>query len=178
MASTVEAARAYLESVGAPPRLLHHAHVVEAAASDLLRALETLHYQPDKDIVRIGALLHDAGKCLHPEELENPGNQHENAGKSLLLQAGFPESIADSCVFHSNWRQTDLSVEYLVIALADKLWKGKREDELESLLIRRVADHVGLPQWEVFQRLDTAFEEIASRGPAQIAESQVYVVGQ
>src|SRR5689334_22348071 len=154
----VEDAYSFLERLSAPPRLIHHAQVVEAVARDLVQAVQSLGLQLDDDFVRVGAIVHDVGKIVHLEELENPGHLHESAGKRLPIDAGFPENIASACVWHANWRDPDLPIEYVVIALADKLWKGKREDELEALLISRVSEWMTLPQWEVFNCFDTAFE--------------------
>ena len=49
----------------------------------------------------------------------------------------------------------------MVIACADKLWKGKRVADLEELLVKRVNEELKLEYWEVFTRLDSCFEAIA-----------------
>lgn len=65
------------------------------------------------------------------------------------------------------------SFEGLIVALSDKLWKGKRNTQLEELVIRRCASALGLAtHWDVFVKLDTFFEEIASNGLARLARSR------
>jgi putative nucleotidyltransferase with HDIG domain len=162
----------FLRRSGAPARLLQHARLVEEVAEELVRALTGLGIRIDRRTVLLGAVLHDCGKIGHPEELRNPGSRHEEAGRDLLLTAGYPERLAEMCVTHAQWRLSQCSVEDLVVALADKLWKGKREDELEALLIERVAAALGREQWEVFHELDTSFEALASRGHERLLRSQ------
>jgi hypothetical protein len=54
------------------------------------------------------------------------------------------------------------------VALADKLWKGKREDVLELSVIDEIAARLGNSRWDVFDRLDTAFERIAAGGADRV----------
>ncbi len=65
------------------------------------------------------------------------------------------------------------SLEERTVALADKLWKGKREGELELLVIDEVAQKLGATRWEVFERLDTVFEEIAAGGFERVQGSRL-----
>ena len=66
-----------------------------------------------------------------------------------------------------------VSLEELLIALADKLWKGVRNQELEELVISRVSDILRQDRWELFVTLDSVFEQIASRGNERLVRSQV-----
>jgi hypothetical protein len=66
-----------------------------------------------------------------------------------------------------------VSLEELLIALADKLWKGVRNQELEELVISRVSDILRQDRWELFVTLDSVFEQIASRGNERLDRSQV-----
>jgi hypothetical protein len=63
-------------------------------------------------------------------------------------------------------------LEELLVALADKLWKGARHTELERWVIQGVAAKLGKDFWEVFLDLDTAFEEIAAGGDERLARSR------
>jgi len=123
--------------------------------------------------VLAGAAIHDAGKIVHPEEMRMPGHQHELAGEHLLLAHGVPPEVARFCVTHAAWNAPDASIEDLLVALADKLWKGKREDDLE----RRVADAISSAAkreaWETFDVLDAICESIAADGPDRLARSNV-----
>ena len=66
-----------------------------------------------------------------------------------------------------------VTLEELVIALADKLWKGVRKSELESLIIDRIAEVVGRDRWDIFIPLDSRFEEIASSGHERLERSRI-----
>jgi hypothetical protein len=79
--------------------------------------------------------------------------------------------IARCCVSHAAWDSAELSLEERTVALADKLWKGKREAALELAIIEEVAVRLGASRWDVFERLDTAFEELAAGGAERVEGS-------
>lgn len=121
---TVAAARTLLAQLGAPARLLRHVELVGEAAELLLAPLSKLGLEVQSDLVRLGVALHDCGKILHPDELDRPGGEHEPAGQALLLQHGVSPEIARICLSHARWESMTVSLEELLVALADKLWKG------------------------------------------------------
>ncbi|MFK7877234.1 MAG: HD domain-containing protein, partial [Paracoccaceae bacterium] len=98
-----------------------------------------LGVQYDKRFVQVGIALHDAGKIVHPNELEKGGNLHEAAGEKLLLEHGVDAEIAQCCRSHSQYASMSASFEELIIALADTLWKGSRKADLELRIIDGVA---------------------------------------
>lgn len=65
----------------------------------------------------------------------------------------------------------EVSFEELVVALADTLWKGKRNEVLEKRVVEGAAVRVGRPFWDVFVAFDTCFEDIAGEGPRRLARS-------
>ena len=171
--ATANAAMELLESLGAPARLLRHVELVSEAASLLLLRLEELHVPVNAELVRAGVVLHDVGKILHPAELDNPGSHHEPEGERLLLQHGVSPELARICRSHAQWAELSVSLEELLVALSDKLWKGVRKAALEELVIDRVAARLGTDRWTVFVELDTLFEAIAAEGAARLERSQV-----
>ncbi len=168
---TVADAQRLLRDLGAPPRLVRHAALVSEAADLLLVALRRQAVSVDETFVRAGVVLHDVGKALHPDELSGPGSHHEAAGERLLLDRGVDPRLARVCRSHAQWATPDASLEELVIALADKLWKGVRRADLEELLIERAARAAKRDRWDVFIPLDAAFEAIAARGADRLARS-------
>src|SRR5690242_14490802 len=92
--ASVPAARAILIELGAPARLLRHVELVGEAAELLLTRLFALGVPLRGDLVRVGMVLHDAGKILHPAELDRAGAEHETAGEALLLEHGVSPEIA------------------------------------------------------------------------------------
>lgn len=65
----------------------------------------------------------------------------------------------------------ECSLEELIVALADKLWKGKREIDLEKIVIERISKLINRDFWELFIELDSHFEIIASLGEERLARS-------
>jgi len=161
-----------LKSMGAPGRLILHAQLVSEAADQLLIEFSAIGIELDEVVVKLGAVLHDTGKISHPNELTEPGSEHERAGQAILLACGVQAQIARVCVTHASWNAPDASLEERIIALADKLWKGKREPELELSIIDTVAGLLACSRWDVFERLDTAFEEIAADGLKRLQQSR------
>jgi hypothetical protein len=160
-----------LEALGAPDRLIRHARLVGQAADLLLLEFRSLGVPCDVRVVELGAVLHDAGKIRHPQELSEPGSLHEQAGEALLLASGVDPAVARCCGSHGAWNVPGVSLEERIVALADKLWKGKREADLELNIIDEIANRLGLSRWDVFERVDTAFENIAARGAERLQAS-------
>lgn len=65
----------------------------------------------------------------------------------------------------------ECSSEELVVALADHLWKGNRNVELQHLVIDRVAGMLQQDYWELFVVLDSGFELIAAEGHIRLNRS-------
>lgn len=164
-------AQRLLRELGAPPRLVRHAELVGEAAELLLAALRQQRVPVDEAFVRAGVALHDVGKTVHLDELSGPGSRHEATGERLLLDRGVDPRLARVCRSHAQWATLDASLEELVIALADKLWKGVRRADLEELFIERAALVVKRDRWDLFISLDAAFEEIAALGADRLARS-------
>ena len=162
-----------LADVGAPPRLRRHAELVGEAAETLLLGFRKLGVPLEAEFVRVGVVLHDVGKSLHPSELDAPGAAHEPAGERLLLERGVSAEVARVCRSHAQWRDVAETLEELVIALADKLWKGARVVELEELVIERASAAAGRNRWDLFTELDAMFERVASEADSRLGRSVV-----
>ena len=161
-----------LRELGAPNRLVHHALLVSEAADQLLAVFHALGVRCDVRLVELGAVLHDAGKIRYPQELSESGSLHEQAGQALLLAHGVQPEIARVCASHGAWDVPEVSLEERTVALADKLWKGKREAALELNVIDEIAVRLGVSRWDVFERLDSTFERIAAGGAERIQQSK------
>ena len=160
-----------LNRLGAPARLIQHLELVGEAGEQVISKLEELGVQFDKSFVQVGIAIHDAGKILHPKELSEGGNLHEASGEKLLLEQGVEEKVARCCRSHSKYNCMSVSFEELLIALSDKLWKGRREPELELQVIDAVAEKLKTDRWSVFDTLDSCFESIASTGDTRLSRS-------
>jgi hypothetical protein len=164
----------WLTDRGAHPWLVRHHELVLEAAEALLDGLERrLQLRVDRDVVSIAAALHDAGKTLHPREMREPGHAHEAAGERLLLDAGMDERIARVAVTHASWSEPRAELEDRLVALADKLWKGKRDEGLEATLLDEIAARTGQDRWTVFDAFDSLCEEVANEGPDRLRRSEI-----
>jgi hypothetical protein len=160
-----------LHDLGAPDRLVRHAQLVLQSADELISEFRSLGVTFDERTVEVGAILHDAGKICHPQELASPGNLHESAGEALLLTHGVQPEVARICASHGSEHVTATSFEERIVSLADKLWKGKRDDELELSVIDEIATKLGNSRWDIFEGLDSAFERIAAGGTERVQRS-------
>lgn len=167
-----------IEQLGAPPHLIRHLKLVGEAAEELISAYNALGIKFNSKLIELGVAVHDAGKIEHQSELYSPGSLHEVAGEALLLSHGVQAEVARCCVTHAAWNRPDISFEERSVALADKLWKGKREPELELMVVDCAAFILGCGRWEIFTQLDAVFESIASRGEERLQRSQHGFVAQ
>lgn len=146
-----------LEELHAPPRLIAHLRLVHDVAMMLVfqidREWPDLVYERQE--VLLGAAIHDIGKIVHPEELSQPGHTHEKAGEELLKAQGMPDEIARFARTHGQWAdEPEGQLENCLVALADTLWRGKRDERLEEALSTCIAGCVQQVRWQVFMTLD------------------------
>jgi hypothetical protein len=168
---SVQDAYRLLQDLGAPPRLIHHVTLVGEAADLLIAQFTALGLSFDADRIRLGVAFHDVGKILYPAELTEPGKQHEPAGEALLLAHHVDPNIARCCRSHGQWAEMTCEFEEWVVALADNLWKGKRNIALEHQVITAIATQLNSPYWDLFVDLDNGFEAIAAGGASRLLRS-------
>ena len=102
--------------------------------------------------------------------MAGPGDRHEAAGEELLRREGLGD-LARFCVTHADWDRDDLPLEDLLVALADKLWKGKRVADLERRVVDSLVASSGSPFWDVFTLADDLFEGVAAGADRRLAAS-------
>lgn len=160
-----------LRRQNASPRLLAHLLMVHDVAVRLTEAFRRVwpRLQFDATAVQIGAATHDIGKVRYPDEVIGPGDEHTVAGETMLLQHGFPPAYARFARTHFTWpHDADPTLEDLLVALADELWRGERDEALEAILTERIAAAVQDTQWAVFMDLDDIATELAQPGPTRV----------
>lgn len=171
MINSREDAYKFLEQLKAPEHLKTHVKLVGEAADILIETFQDLQLQLDYAFIRTGVAIHDLGKIKYLNEMSGPGSEHETEGEKMLLEIGVSEQLARVCISHARWEEMECSIEELIIALSDKLWKGKRVEELELEVIDRAAELLKLKRWDLFSDLDFKFEAIAAAGDERLQRS-------
>lgn len=167
-----------LETLACPPRLAAHLRLVHDVAGQIADWAGRRHpgLPLDRDAVLFGAATHDIGKILHPAELSGPGSDHEAAGRDLLLRHGFDASLARFAATHAAWTGPGVTLEDLLVSLADKVWKGKRVPDLEDLVVARLAQAAGRAAWEEFAALDDLLTRIGDTADRRLAAQSAHPV--
>lgn len=160
-----------LQRIDVPPYLLAHLVVVHDVARRLVVAVGR-HWPAlsvDAAAVHFGAATHDIGKVRHAEELMAPGERHRAAGVALLEDHGTPPRLARFARTHAAWREeAEVQVEDLLVALADQVWKGGRDDELETALLKRLAASNDSELWEAYMTLDEVLTRLAAEADRRL----------
>ena len=162
-----------LRRASSPPRLIAHLVLVHETALQLIkrmdRAFPGLTY--DREAVLFGAAIHDIGKTVCTRELvESGGRNHLDCGLELLRKYGVPASLSRFAFTHAGWASTpDLTLEDLLVALADKCWKDKRIEALETKTIGLLVFATGRPAWECHAKLDEILTGLGHGASARIA---------
>ncbi|MFD5767761.1 HD domain-containing protein [Streptomyces sp. NPDC127049] len=171
-------AAALLRALGAPPRLAAHLRAVHDVAVEVVDWVRERHpgLAFDQDAVLFGAATHDVGKVVHPEELVGPGSAHEAAGRELLLRHGVGAERARFAASHARWDDPDVTVEDLLVSVADKVWKDKRVAGLEDRLVRVLARASGREPWEEFLALDELLVRLGAGAGRRLAFQAAFPV--
>ena len=66
---------------------------------------------------------------------------------------------------HASWTDPDISMNDLLVSLADKVWKGARVTDLEQRVLERLPGEA----WDTFLRLDNILAPIAGEADRLLA---------
>ncbi len=167
-----------LRSRNAPPRLAAHLRLVHDVAAQLTGWLAAAFPAAgfDRPAVLFGAATHDIGKLVHVEELSAPGSQHEPAGEHLLRAAGVAPELARFAGTHGSWSAPGVDLNDLLVSLADKIWKARRQTDLEQLVVDRLAHAAGQEPWQVFLTLDDHLTHVSDDADARLAFQNAYPI--
>jgi hypothetical protein len=165
------AAMDLLEELQAPPRLAAHLRLVHDVACQIggwaSDRYPALGY--DLGAMLFGAATHDIGKVIHVAELSAPGSAHEEAGRQLLLTRGITPGRARFAATHASWTRPGITIEDLMVSVADKIWKNKRVPELEDLLAAMLTQASGRDAWKELLDLDGLLESIGDDADERLA---------
>ena len=166
-----------LRQVAAPPRLVAHLILVHDVAAILVERMTAAFPEVKfrREEVLFGASIHDFGKVIERAELIRSGTQHEQRGIELLRSMGISGERARFAYTHGNWdRVPGVNLEDLLVALADKCWKGKRVDELESKIAALLSVASKKPEWACYAELDEIVEELTKDADARLAWQKAF----
>jgi len=161
-----------LRQLAVPPRLVAHLILVHDVATSLVERLTAAFPEVtfSREEVLFGASIHDFGKVIERSELNGSGTQHEQRGIELLRSMGISDDRVRFAYSHGNWdKMPSVSLEDLLVALADKCWKGKRVDELESKIAAVLSAASKKPEWTCFAELDEIVQELTKDADARLA---------
>jgi len=161
-----------LRQLAAPPRLVAHLRLVHDVAASLVERVTATFPEVtfSREEVLFGASIHDFGKVIERSELNRSGTQHEQRGIELLRSMGISDDRVRFAYSHGNWdKMPSVSLEDLLVALADKCWKGKRVDELESKIAALLSAASKKPEWACFAELDEIVQELTKDADARLA---------
>jgi hypothetical protein len=159
-------------ALDAPSRLLAHLTLVHDVAVKLVKQIQESfpELRFDAESVLFGAATHDIGKAVYTSELVQPGKRHEREGVGVLMKQGIPANLARFAYTHANWQDNpEIQIEDLLVALADNCWKGKRQAQLEEATVRIISDAAQREPWEIFSRLDSILQQLASEADRRLA---------
>jgi putative nucleotidyltransferase with HDIG domain len=169
-----------VQRLAAPPRLAAHLRIVHDVAwqltDRLTRDFPALRF--DREAVLFGAASHDIGKVVYPQELSGPGHAHETAGYELLRRHGVDERLARFARTHAAWTAPEVTAEDLLVSVADKIWKGRRVEDLERLVADRLVPDrdAGVDRWQVLIDVDDFLEDLATDADQRLAFQAAYPV--
>ena len=155
-----------------PARLVEHHRIVSEVAGSLAETLSSIGLEIDAERAELMASIHDVGKSVATDELSGAGSTHEEIGVGVAEDFGLPPSVSKICRSHSSKTTNGMDIEEIVVRLADKLWKGKRDSEFEQQAVSFFAEHLGKDDWEVFMEVDKLFEAVAESGHQRLENTR------
>lgn len=161
-----------MRKLEAPECLFVHVKLVGEALEEIIGFLSRYNLPVDYNFARLGVVLHDAGKIVHPLEFTESGNKHESGGNRLLLKNGVAPELTQCCISHAQYDGNECSIEELLVALSDSIWKGTRVENLELKVVDKIAALMGKERWDIFLELDDCFEAVASSGNKRLERSK------
>lgn len=72
------------------------------------------------------------------------------------------------CLSHARWNSIAVSLDVLLVALADKLLEGHAQAGSRATCDRWSCGALGKERSDVFVELDTLFEEVAAEGSKRL----------
>ena len=153
-----------LEKLNSPERLCRHLQIVYSTAYELIIRFkkEWPAISLDEELILFGAGTHDIGKTVIKAELYESGKEHEIIGPKILKENGCTTDESRFAFSHGNWLEAELVLEDLLVCLADKIWKGKRVDELEEKVGHLLSVKLKIDYWEIYGTLDEILEQISA----------------
>lgn len=150
-----------------PPIVIHHCELVAELAIEIAVKLETKSVKVNRELVEIGALLHDLGRS------KAHGVNHGVVGAEMAASAGLPEALVRIIRCHVGGGITEdeakafgwpegvyvpLTLEEKIVSYADKLIDKSKRVPIELEITKLQMEHKDEPA----ERVRKLHEEITS----------------
>ncbi len=161
---TRERALQALRDADCPPEVIRHIQAVERLASEIAREIWSNGHQIDRELVQIGALLHDIGRSRTHDITHGVTGGEILRSQGLGEYAGFAENHLGAGIPAGEAREAGLperdflprTLEEKVVTYADKLSEGNHatshEEAVEWFKRKLGADHPALGRFEELHR--------------------------
>jgi len=87
-----------------------------------------------------------------------------------------PAERARFAATHASWAAQGITVDDLLVSLADKVWKNKRATDLEDLVVAELARAAGRPAWQEFLDLDDFLTSVGEGADLRLAWQAMHPV--
>lgn len=147
-------------------QLTRHLEMVHETAILLLKEVDKYIKDDriDPELVKLGAACHDLGKIFFPDEITGKGHKHEGTPVVMaLIDQGLNPNGAQFAWLHALRTQSD-DLNVLLVCLADTIWNGGRDTDLEMKFCTTLGGDV----WTHMTRLDGICERIALGGSKRL----------
>ena len=118
-----------------------------------------------------------SARCRTPRSCPVPVRPTNRRGTRCSIGRGVPEDRARFARTHGSWNEAGITVEDLLVSLADKVWKAKRVTDLEALVIEWLSAASGTAAWQSFVDLDDILTPLAAGAEQRLAFQFAYPIG-
>jgi hypothetical protein len=103
-------------------------------------------------------------------------HEHQGAGIELLRSLGISQERARFAWTHGNWSGEKVTLEDLIVTLADKAWKGKRIEALETRTAELLSAATSRPTQDCYSKLDEILQDLSEHADRKMAWQSSFAV--
>ena len=155
--------------------LFKHLTIVNSTASLIVEQfkIEWPNLVLNEKEILFGTSTHNIGKTVITNELYKKGKKHESKGFEILKEFGYDNEESRFTITHGNWENKNLKIEDLIECLYDKIWKGKRVNELEKRIIKETSEFTETDFWDISMKFELILENTGVGSDYRIAWQRI-----